>query len=182
MARVTAQGLRAESTPEIAIGPDRTIQVRRISLPELLFVGYIPLPLMQAVEALEQADITSPATLFARPPEERAAILELAERWICAASVDPVFVMADDGDPAHAPVSTLLFEEKMAAFSELKALADRPAPATEAPVSLPRITEAAAQEFRGTEPGAPAPAVPAGEDVSPTAEHVGAADVEYVGC
>ena len=180
--RFTAAEFRDESTFEVEFRPGRTLLFRRVSLAELLFTGYIPLPLAQAVESLEPISeddsLTAEAQgakLMARPAEERAALVDVARRWICVASVDPVFVLEDDGQPDHVPVRMLWkFEELMAIFRALKGQ-----PLATDPNQVPApLHGAAAADFRESDRGPAAAAVRAGEDVPPAPLGVDRPDVD----
>lgn len=183
MPRVNPQERRKKATVEVTIGGGATILCRRLSVLTAVLTGNLPLRLMKAGEkfAAEHADATyaEMADLLGQP--EHADTGEMINRVVCIASLDPKVVMESDGDPNHMLITELEFDERMAIFKEVT----QPA-ALDATLAVPELpelrTEAAREDFRGTEPPTPPAPAPARQDVSPTAERVvDGRVVEFVG-
>lgn len=91
-----------------------TVRVRRIDMATAYMHGWVPLPLMSALNRLidHGRRLTEDASFIdAIPYEDKESALELMQRFACAAVIDPIFVMTDDGHPDHVPVTMLTSDQ-----------------------------------------------------------------------
>src|SRR5688500_11162526 len=117
MPRITANELRAESEWDCEIAPGKTVRLRKIDLTSAYMMGYVTLPLMAAVGRLIELgkQVKENPEKFAEVPDaDRKDSMELMRRYACAACIDPVFVLEDDGNPDHVPVSLLSGDQLVA--------------------------------------------------------------------
>lgn len=168
--RLTSQDFRDMTEWEVEIEDGKSVLVHKVD-PLLLFMaGAIPGEMLGALALLmklEQDMKTADAGVILRTLNETPAVVELLRLYACCAIKDPVFVMdARPTDPNVCSVQRLDQGQLVKIFRS-------------GPVSKelqPRVGEALASEFRGSESAAADPAPPAGEGVWPETEQLAEAD------
>ena len=160
--RLTAKLLRQRAEWDVEIEDGFTVRVRRIDIIQAYMQGFIPLPLMAALSRLQQQAANlhaDPTGILATDPADRAATIELLQRYACTAIVDPVFVLVEDDNPEHCPISML------SATQLLKIWQSRPGASERVEVTAP-----VAKDFRErVEPVEPPPPVSDEPKVPPAA-------------
>lgn len=166
MPKATAADFRRRSQWTVDLEDGLTVTVRRVDLVNAYMENLIPLPLMSALDRLRaktQELLENPTALVTVDPGEKAKSIELLRRYACAAIVEPTFVMEDDGNPDHVPITVLSHDQLLRVWLSKP---ENPNPSME-------VDPAVAERFRvaGESLEAP-PAVPPQSEVPPAAEQL----------
>jgi len=176
----TVDDLLAETFFDASVpfhGRLKTFRLRKLDLPTMLWEGVITQPLMQAADRFSQLHAIylaaggetggpqADATVMAQmTDDDRDKMLGLLHRYAVAACLQPQLTASVPPEPKRFPVQHLPLATLFAIFQ------------AQPPNEPPRVSEAAASEFRPTEsPDAGGPG-PDGAAVQPAAELVAAGD------
>lgn len=161
MPRFTARDLRTRNEWDVELEPGWTVHVRRLDMVSAYMQNLIPMPLMAALDRLRAQSekiARDPSLVMAVPQQDKEQTIELLRRYACAAVVDPHFVMEEDGDPDHAPI-TLLSSEQLLKIWQSSPRRD----------TLPEVSPATADVFRQRRESAETPAAVSPEPQIPSA-------------
>jgi hypothetical protein len=153
---------RARAIIEVDLGNGQYVRARRLDLPQMIFEGLVPQPIMAAAQRLiDTQGQSASAQLGDEEPDaaaQHAAQLETLRRHALTVVLEPRLVLHDDHDPSHLPVDLLTLTQLLAIWNQTAV--------------TPRVSAAQAAHFRRAPGLGSHPPVSPREDVRPAPESV----------